>query len=97
MYMCVCNMCVCVCLYVCMFVCMYVPTYVSAVYVPDMGFEVSTSFMLGVLVVWDTNRSQCFFETSGSVNSAAQRNISVCLNLMFRIVGSYVLGLRHYT
>ena len=82
----------------CMYVCTtYVRMYVSTVYVPNTGFEVSTSFRLGVLVVWDANRSRCFFETSGSVNSAAQRNISVCLNLMFRIVGSYLLSLRHYT
>ena len=82
---------------VCVSVCLYVRTYVSTVNVPDTGFEVSASFRLGVLVVWDANRSRCFFETVGSVNFAAQLNISVCLNMMFLIVGSYLLGLRHYT
>ena len=80
-----------------MYVCIYVRTYLSTVYVSVTGFEVSASFRLGILVVWDGNRSRCFFETSGSVNSAAQLNISVCLNMMFRIVGSYLLGLRHCT
>jgi hypothetical protein len=92
----VCNIYVCVCVCMSVLVCMYINTYVGTVYVPDTGFEVSTSFRLGVMVVWDANRSRCSFETSGSVNSAAQRNISICLNLMFRIVGSYLLGLRHY-